>query len=298
MTFEQDNLKLAELFEFARVEDGYELKRYLRPDDSSVTEIAIPPKFRYVNVVSVAKFAFRGSIHLKSIYVPETVRRIGERPFEYCRSLENITLPSGLKITNGLFNLCTALKRVELPEGVDVVRAYTFLACSELEEVVLPKETLLNSPTFVDCPKLRSVIFPGGNNTVMMTGNVFVRCPLLPAETLMYPLIGTNDLNRPFKFGEFFDWDTALRRDVFELAIQHDSFREIDKRELFRSIIDRDLIEFLPLASGMLDEALTETLADYSAEQGKTEITAWLLNHRSGEAEKTAAEKINEKFDL
>lgn len=305
MTFEQDNLKLAELFEFVKNEDGYELKRYLRPDDSAVTEIAIPPKFRYVNVVSVAANAFKDAFFLKTVRMPETVLRVGDNAFEYCSALENITLSPRIKIIPiGMFDSCRSLKRVELPESVGVIRSQAFFHCSELEEVVMPKNgCLIRYRAFDDCPELRRVILQEGAEYLFSRNRLFafyafLDCPKLPAEMLLYSLIGTNDLTRPFKFDEYLDWDTALRRDVFELALQHDSFREIDKRDLFRSIIDRNLIELLPLASGMLDEALTETLADYSAERGKTEITAWLLNHRSGGKEKTAAEKIDEEFDL
>ncbi len=67
---------------------------------------------------------------------------------------------------------------------------------------------------------------------------------------------------------------------------------------IFTSIIDRNLIELLPLAAGMLDNSLSETLADYSAEHGKTEITAWLLNFKNGDGEKSIAEKISERFEL
>lgn len=299
MNFEQDNLRLAELFEFVRTEDAFELKRYLQSNNSGITELEIPERFRFVRVGSVAPRAFKDAVYLKSVSVPETVRRIGRGVFENCSSLENISLPKGLRITDGgLFGRCRSLKRVELPTGTDIIRPNTFSQCSELEEVVLPKtHCIIHGGAFSDCPKLRSVVFPE-DEMITLLGAAFNNCPLLPASVMMYSLIGVNDLNTPFAYNAHFDWNTALRRDVFELALQHDSFRHVGKATLFQSIIDRDLIELLPLAAGMLDNSLLEMLADYSAGLGKTEITAWLLNLKGGGKEKSAAEKIDEMFDL
>lgn len=299
MNYEQDNLALAKLFEFARTEDSFELKRYLQPDNSAVTEIEIPPTFRFVRVGSIAPRAFEDAIYLKSVTVPETIRSIGIRAFDGCASLENIVLPARLKIVaGGLFSHCNSLRRVELPDGVDVIRPNTFSQCSELEEVVLPSGMcMLLGNAFIDCPKLRSVIFPE-DNTITLLGRTFINCPQLPAEVMMYSLIGSNDIRLPFAYNAHFDWDAALRRDVFELALQYNSFEHVGKSMIFTSIIDRDLIELLPLAAGMLDNSLSETLADYSADHGKAEITAWLLNFKNGRGEKTIAEKIDKMFEL
>lgn len=299
MNYEQDNLALAKLFEFTRIEDAFELKRYLQPGNSAVTEIEIPPAFRFVKVGSIAPEAFKDAVYLKSITIPDTVRNIGIRAFECCTSLENIVLPAGLKIVSGgMFGHCNSLRRVELPESIDIIRPNTFSQCAELEEVVLPKAVcIIHAGAFSDCPKLRSVVFPE-DNTVTLLGTVFRNCPLLPADVMMYSLIGSNDIRLPFAYNAHFDWGTALRRDVFELALQYNSFEHVGKSMIFTSIIDKDLIELLPLAAEMLDSSLLETLADYSAEHGKTEITAWLLNFKNGRGEKTIAEKIDKMFEL
>lgn len=299
MNYEQDNLALVKLFEFTRTDDAFELKRYLQPDNSAITEIEIPLAFRFVRVGSIAPKAFKDAIYLKSVTIPETVRRVGGRAFEGCTSLENIVLPASLKITDGgLFSRCNSLRRVELPEGVDIIRPNTFSQCPELEEIVLPKAVcIIHDGAFSDCPKLRSIIFPE-DNTITLLGTAFKNCPLLSPDVMMYSLIGSNDIRLPFAYNAHFDWDTALRQDVFELALQYNSFKHVGKSMIFTSIIDRNLIELLPLAAGMLDNSLSETLADYSAEHGKTEITAWLLNFKNDDGEKSIAEKISERFEL
>ena len=136
----------------------------------------------------------------------------------------------------------------------------------------------------------------------MLFDTVFKKCPLLPAETLAFMLAGTNDLNKPFTdYGGDF-WDEALQEDVFKLAVLHNSFAKIGTEAMFKKVIDRELIGNLSIAKELLNPELAQTLADYSAEQGQTEITAWLLNYLNP-AENlpqspSIEDMINERFDL
>lgn len=284
------------LFEFRDLESGCELVRYLRPDDAGITEVSVPSLRHSRRVRSVASGAFRGAAHLRSVTLPDTVALMGVSVFEGCRALENIALPNGLEITNSMFRRCGSLKRVVLPDSIVLIRGGTFFECGELEEVVLPRsDCMLYDGAFEACPKLKRVIFPEGCR-VTFVGKAFRDCPLLPPEVTMYMLIGANELDQPFGYNAYFDWETALRRDIFELALRHNSLVHVSKTDLFKNIIDRGLVEQLALAEGMIDRALRETLVDYAAERGQTEITARLLGNTT--AEKTAAERINEMFDL
>lgn len=285
------------LFEFRNTGDSLcELVRYLRPDDAEITEVKVPPLWHFRKVRSIASGAFRGAVHLRSVKLPDTVAVMGISVFERCRGLENIALPNGLEITNSMFRRCSSLKRVVLPDSVVLMRGSTFFECTELEEVVLPNsDCMLYDGAFDACPKLSRVIFPDGC-TATFVGKAFRDCPLLPPEVAMYMLIGANDVGQPFGYNARFDWETALRRDIFELALKYGSFAHVSKSDLFKNIIDRGLVEQLALAEGMLDRTLRETLVDYSAERGQTEITARLLGKVG--ANKSVAEKINEMFDL
>lgn len=287
------------LFEFRNMGDRWcELVRYLRPDDAEITEVNVPPLWHFRKVRSIAAKAFRGAVHLRSVKLPDTVALMDIGVFEDCRGLENVELPRGLEITNSMFRRCNSLKRVVLPDSIVLMRGNTFFECAQLEEVVLPRsECMLYDGVFDACPKLGSVVFPDGCKATFV-GKAFRDCPLLPPELTMYMLIGANDLEQPFNYNAFFDWDTALRGDIFELALKHNSFVHVSKPDLFRNIIDRGLVEQLALAEGMIDRALRETLIDYSAACGQTEITARLLGKNNVGAEKSIAEKIDETFDL
>lgn len=299
MSFNGDNEELWQFFEFEKTDNGCRLARYLRKDDPGITELEIPSKFRSLTVRSISANAFEDAVYLKSVVVPETVSAIGIGVFTGCRALSEIFLPERLRLIEyRTFMDCGSLTRVVVPEGVGIIRTGAFWGCAALEEVVLPESgCILYSGSFRDCPSLRSVVFPEKDKVTLLSP-VFEDCPLLPAETRMYALIGLNDLDKPFVYNVNFDWETALREDVFTLAVRHKSFVNVGNETLFKRIIDDGLIGLLPIAEEILDDRLAETLIAYSAERGRTEITAWLLNFKKSPDDLSIEQIINERFDL
>lgn len=273
---------IKKMFDFEKLDDGWELVRYNYNADPRITGLEIPAKYKFHKVKSIAPKAFSSASFLKSVVVPDSVTSIGAAAFEYCEQLEEIVLPRVLKIIDyNLFAQCGSLRRIELPAKVAVIRLCAFARCVSLEEIALPEMLcVIYNMAFLDCAALRRVNFP--DSEVTLLGDTFKNCPSLCAETAMYSLIGTNDLNKPFAGGKDFDWDKALREDVFPLAVEHNSFANISKAELFKQLIDRNLIDYMPLAEGMLSDSVLEELVDYSAEKNKTEFTARLLNFKNG----------------
>lgn len=299
MSFNGDNEELWQFFEFEKTDTGCRLARYLRKDDPGITELEIPSKFRSLTVRSISANAFEDAVFLRSVVVPETVAAMGRSVFKGCRALSEIFLPERLRLIEyRTFMDCGSLTRVVVPEGVGIIRTGAFWGCAALEEVVLPESgCILYSGSFRDCPSLRSVVFPEKDKVTLLSP-VFEDCPLLPAETRMYALIGLNDLDKPFVYNVNFDWETALREDVFTLAVRHKSFVNVGNETLFKRLIDDGLIGLLPIAEEILDDRLVETLIGYSSERGRTEITAWLLNFKKSPDDLSIEQIINERFDL
>lgn len=299
MSFNGDNEELWQFFEFEKTDNGCRLARYLRKDDPGITELEIPSKFRSLTVRSISANAFEDAVFLRSVVVPETVAAMGRSVFKGCRALSEIFLPERLRLIEyRTFMDCGSLTRVVVPEGVGIIRTGAFWGCAALEEVVLPESgCILYSGSFRDCPSLRSVVFPEKDKVTLLSP-VFEDCPLLPAETRMYALIGLNDLDKPFVYNVNFDWETALREDVFTLAVRHKSFVNVGNETLFKRLIDDGLIGLLPIAEEILDDRLAETLIGYSSERGRTEITAWLLNFKKSPDDLSIEQIINERFDL
>lgn len=286
---------IKKMFDFEKLDDGWELVRYNYNADPRITRLEIPAKYKFHKVKSISPKAFNSASFLKSVVVPDCVTSIGAAAFEYCEQLEEITLPRGLKIIDyNMFAECASLRKIELPAKVAVIRMRAFARCASLEEITLPEMLcVVYNMAFQDCAELKTVRFP--DSEVTLLGNAFLNCPKLSAETAMYSLIGVNDLNKPFAAGKEFNWELALREDVFKLAAEHNSFESINKTELFKQLIDRNLIDYMPLAEGMLSERILGELVDYSSAQNKTEFTARLLNFKNGG--NSAIENIEDIID-
>ncbi|MDE6726769.1 MAG: leucine-rich repeat domain-containing protein [Oscillospiraceae bacterium] len=288
---------IKKMFDFEKLDDGWELIKYNYDLDPRITRLEIPSKYKFHKVKSIAPKAFGSAIYLKSVVVPETVTNIGAAAFAFCEKLTEVVLPQWLKIIDyNTFKHCTSLRHITLPAKTAVIRSFAFSGCAALEEVALPEMLcVIYNGAFEDCEQLREVRFPDSEVTIL--GKAFGNCPSLSAETAMYSLICANDLNKPFAGGGDFEWDVALRSDVFPLAIEHNSFTNIGKEELFKQLIDRDLIDYMPLAENMLNDGILDELVNYSAECGQTEFTARLLNFKNGSSS-DIDDIIEAKFSL
>lgn len=103
------------------------------------TLVCFPPRKEYdgfeiplsVNIIS----SFSGN-QLTSITIPEQVTEIGEGAFSYCKSLQEVALPSKLeKIEARTFDGASALKTVTIPESVRTIGEAAFRDCSEKMDV-------------------------------------------------------------------------------------------------------------------------------------------------------------------
>lgn len=286
------------MFDFDKLDDGWELAKYNYNDDPRITSIEIPEKYKFKKVKSIGAKAFSSASFLKSVAVPDTVTNIGAAAFEYCEQLEETVLPSSLKIIDyNTFKFCGSLRKIELPAKVAVIRSFAFSKCTSLEKITLPEMLcVIYNGAFEDCAGLREVRFPDSEVTIL--GKAFKNCPSLSSETAMYSLIGANDLNKPFADGAEFEWDVALREDVFRLACEHGSYENINKSELFKQLIDRNLIDYMPLAENMLNENILNELVNYAAANDKTEFTSRLLNFKNGTVNSAVEDIIDARFSL
>lgn len=195
-----------------------------------------------------------------------------------------------------------SVTEVEIPEecnGKPVVEIWheAFAHANYLKSVKLPKcLKAIRCGAFCNCPELERVEL---NSAPIIERNVFNGCPKLPAETVVMGLVGSTDITRPLPalvFG-FLDNLRALnglaaldnaaelpndcfRPDVFELLVKNDSFRDFGLERALYKIIDNNKPELFSIAEqyGMLDNAeLLDRLMNYSIEQKKTELTAYLL---------------------
>ena len=102
----------------------------------------------------------------KSSIIPSdgSVTRIGDRAFEGCTVLTNITIPGCVKeIGWAAFYYCTGLKRVTLQNGVEIIGSGSFQKCEKLANITLPNSIrTIRDYAFGDCSNLTAISIPEG----------------------------------------------------------------------------------------------------------------------------------------
>lgn len=111
--------------EFDVLEDGsLTLRRYLgRSSEYEVPRMAVPDGEGPLRTVTrISDGAFAGNECIVSVFVPGTVRAIGDRAFRDCGYLRTVELGVGLEaIGAGSFQGCASLSEIEVPVSVRAI---------------------------------------------------------------------------------------------------------------------------------------------------------------------------------
>lgn len=101
---------------------------------------------------------------------------------------ESFTVPDSVKkIDEMAFHYCKNLKRVDLPDGLQYIEASAFSDCTSLKEIRIPDKVFyMGNAIFSGCGSLRSVVFPA-NLDIMNTDFMFNGCQ----DLVIYALSGS-----------------------------------------------------------------------------------------------------------
>ncbi len=124
-------------------------------------------------IVKIWHNAFE-TAHEKKIIIPEGIVEIGDAVFEQAPNLEEVVLPSTLRVLGKAFTNCRSLKRIVIPEGVETISGIIAYSCDSLEEVVLPSTLRRLDALLESCPLVETVILPDGLETI--GGAIFSNC--------------------------------------------------------------------------------------------------------------------------
>lgn len=304
-------MELDELFEFLVTGWGVLLTGFKAKDDPTVTDIEIPSEYSGAAVTELSFKAFSGSRYLRTVYVPDSVKRVMGCVFEGCTSLVSVRLPAEVyrmasyvfwnctslketalpenlgNIPVGCFLGCSALERVEIPKGVHTIETWAFSGCSSLKGIVLPESVShVKSGAFEQCTALESVIF-GNPMATIMGSSSFEGCERLPMETLLMSALGTAgpnaDLRDRIDGGYQIDYESLLGSGLFRFAMSLGKFERCDTAELVLKIIECDVLPSLELAAeyGWITAGTIDGFIDCASEMKRTEITAWLLDYKN-----------------
>ena len=93
--------------------------------------------------VVIATNAFYGCENVTSVYLPYTIKEIGEGAFTLCKNMTTINFPYDLKeIKKYTFQECSALTNITLPDELTTIGESAFNGCSALTVVRIPSKVV------------------------------------------------------------------------------------------------------------------------------------------------------------
>ena len=114
------------------------------------------------SVTEIPNYAFKNSMCMGNIKLPENLKKIGASAFENCRQLTEINIPDTVEeIGEGAFINCSKLVTVELPKGVTEILSNTFKGCDRLRTLIIPDSvTKIEDDAFKYCKQLTDITIP------------------------------------------------------------------------------------------------------------------------------------------
>lgn len=137
--------------------DGYIITDYF----GELENVVIPNTYRDLPIVEIDNEVFKYDEFLKSVLIPNSVRKIGAEAFYYCENLESVSIEDDSqlsKIRYRAFSNCSNLKTVDLGENpaLTTIEARAFYECKSLSAFYLSDKILyVGDYAFALCDNLK-----------------------------------------------------------------------------------------------------------------------------------------------
>ena len=145
------------------------------------TKLTIPDDITELNC-----FALSDCYNITSVTFGENsqLTSIGDGAFNWCESLESITIPDSVtSIGEGAFCCCAKLTSITIPDGVKSIGNYAFAGCSALESITIPDSVLsIGYSAFKECTALKNITIPG--SVLSIGDNAFKECTALESAII------------------------------------------------------------------------------------------------------------------
>ena len=111
---------------------------------------------------------------IKKVIIEEGITSIGDKAFNGCSSLVNITIPNGVTyIGDSAFRNCAMLTSIILPDSVAYIGGLAFSACTTLTSVIIPDSvTSIGGRVFEYCNSLERIDVAQNNKDYCSTNGV------------------------------------------------------------------------------------------------------------------------------
>lgn len=124
--------------------------------------------------------------HLRSIVLPERLKRIGNNALHGCSQLEDVIMPPGVRaLGSRAFSGCYRLEYITLPDGLQAIGDECFEGCEHLRSVTIPRTVTEIGERAFSGTGVQRVLLPAGLLT--LGAGAFDKTPLtvldLPAQT-------------------------------------------------------------------------------------------------------------------
>ena len=136
------------------------------------TEILIPTTYNGLPVVSVEASAFLNNTAITSVVLPDGITSIGENAFNGCESLTSVLFGKNSQLSSigpGAFNYCYSLESITIPESVTNIGSDAFIYCYGLRSVTFGENSQLTSigdGAFNWCESLESITIPASVTSI------------------------------------------------------------------------------------------------------------------------------------
>ncbi len=139
--------------------------------------------------------------HLRSVLLPERLKRIGNGAFRGCSNLEEVIMPNGVRsLDNSAFSGCSRLEYITLPDGLQSIGDECFYGCSRLTEVSIPRSVTEIGDEAFKGSGLKRVFLPTGLAT--LGAKAFEDTPIIVLDIPGGTRIADDDLGKMKKLEE------------------------------------------------------------------------------------------------
>lgn len=134
------------------------------------TELIIPSHVNGIPVTYIDEDSLTNDT-MVSLFIPWTVRSVGEDAVSGSQNLETVTFCEGLiGVGEGSFGSCPKLKSIELPSTLERIANSAFRECTALTEVVLNSNAAIGHNAFTGCTSLKKVTLKGSGSIAYSLG--------------------------------------------------------------------------------------------------------------------------------
>ncbi|MDE6079548.1 MAG: leucine-rich repeat domain-containing protein [Duncaniella sp.] len=130
------------------------------------------------DVIEIGEYGFYKGRLLKSVTIPNSVKKIGAHAFESCTLFTSFTIPNSVKeIGEYAFYDCYNITSVTISESVTEIKGNVFSECWNLTSVSIPNSVKkIGKEAFYNCYRLTSVSIP--NSVTEIGESAFELCGL------------------------------------------------------------------------------------------------------------------------